>query len=386
MSQQLQRFTWTEPALCTYHNDLKKAWFVYFDFTDRLTLKTVRKQFRGKLHKYSTVKDRLREGKVFTEYWKEELRSGWNPFLKDGIHKMPYNYKVSEAFEKILALHISSLKQRAKETYTYINKSFLEWVKANRYDVNLKDFSHSMASEYMDYLIKVKKYSGRTHNDHLIVLKVLINAMIEREWTIKNPFKKIKPKETTIGRNLAYTDKEREDLKNMLYKKDRDMYYFSQIMYYCFIRRSELARLRVGDLDLQNHTITIPAAVSKNKTQESVVIPVGLEAVLKEMKLARYDKNDYLFGYRLQRTQVPYANINHISTRHNKFVKQLGIDSQKGLYSWKHSGVCVAYYATGKDIYSLMRQLRHRDLNTTQIYLKSLGLTANDVFRNAMVA
>jgi integrase/recombinase XerD len=383
---QLSRFTWTEPLLCHYDYDIKRTWFVYFDFTDRLTVQTIRKQFRGDLYKFKTVEKRKARAKEMIAFWKQELREGWNPLVKSSVHKMPYNYKVSEAFSQVLSLHLPSLKKRAVETYTYVNKKFLAWVKENRYDVDMKDFTHSMASEYMDYLITVCKYSGRTHNDHLIILKVLINAMIEREWILKNPFKKIKPKKTTIGRNLAYSDDEREALKNLLYEQDRDMYYFSQIMYYCFIRRSELAGLRICDIDMDNHTITIPADVSKNKSQESVVIPVGLEPVLKEMQLSRYNQNDFVFGYRLQRSSQPYANVNHISTRHNKFLKKLNIDSQKGLYSHKHSGVCVAYYATGKDIYSLMRQLRHRDLNTTQVYLKSLGLTQNDVFRNAMVA
>jgi integrase/recombinase XerD len=381
---QLQRFTWTEPVLCHYNYDLKRTWFVYFDFTDRLTLQTLRRQYRADLHKYKTKSSRLSRAKELIQLWRNRLSNGYNPLLKDEVHKMPYNYKVSEAFNRVLSLHLPSLKKRAKETYTYVVKKFVEWVQANRYDTYMKDFAQ--ASEYMDYLITVCKYSGRTHNDHLIILKVLINCMIEREWILKNPFKKVKPKETTIGRNLAYTDEERETLKKLLYEKDRDMYYLSQIMYYCFIRRSELAGLKIGDIDLSNHTITIPADVSKNKTQESVVIPVGLEPILKEMDLGKYSKDDYIFGYRLQRCAVPYKNINHISTRHNKFLKKLKIDSEKGLYSWKHSGVCVAYYATGKDIYSVMRQLRHRDLNTTQIYLKSLGLTSNDVFRNAMVA
>jgi integrase/recombinase XerD len=383
---QLQRFLWTEPKLCHYDYDLSKSWFVYFDFTDRLTLATVRKQFRGDINLHKTVPKRIAESKSFIFFWNDQLKNGWNPLIKGGVHKMPINYKVSEAFETVLKLHIASLKSRAKETYTYVNKKFIAWIHENRYDIYMKDFTHSMASEYMDYLISKCNYSGRTHNDHLIILKVLINAMIEREWILKNPFKKIKAKETTIGRNLAYTDDEREKLKNLLYEKDRDMYYFSQIMYYCFIRRSELARLRIGDIDLTNFTITIPADVSKNKTQESVVIPVGLEPVLKEMELHKYGKSDYIFGYKLKRSFEVYSNVNHISTRHNKFVKKLNISSEKGLYSWKATGVITAYYATKKDIYSVMRQLRHRSLETTIIYLKTLGLTQNDVFRMAMSA
>jgi integrase len=188
----------------------------------------------------------------------------------------------------------------------------------------------------------------------------------------------------TTGRNTAFTDDEKESLRKLIYKKDRWIFYFSQIMYYTFIRRTEMVNVKIGDIDQVNKTIIV--RVAKNNIQESVVIPVGLEPILKEMRIEHYPEHFYLFGRHLYPSEVPYSNVNHISTRHNKFCRQLEMDEKKGLYSWKHSGVVAAYYATGKDVYSLMRQLRHRSLETTMIYLKSLGLIQNDVFRIAMIA
>jgi integrase len=384
MSQSI--FTWTEPELCHYNYDLSKSWFVYFDFTNTLTGQTIRKQFRGYINKEKLKTERIRLGNALKQYWKNEIAAGYNPFAENGF-KMPVYYTISEAMEEILLLHLPSLGKRANETYRYMVKSFQGWLRLRNYsNLLLKDFLPIMATDYMDYLIVNKKYAGRTHNDHLIVLKTLFNRMIDREWTLSNPFRKIKMKPVSTGRNVAYTDEEMEVLKKYLYEHDRDMYYFTQIMYYCFIRRSELAQLKIEDIDLVNHTITIPGYVSKNRVQECVVIPVGLEPVLHEMQLHRYDRSNYVFGRRLVRTWLPFKNYNHISTRHNKQLQALYIDPEKGLYSWKHTGVVKAYYATNKDIYAVMRQLRHRDLNTTMIYLKSLGLVQNDVFRNAMVA
>lgn len=383
---QSQRFTWTEPALCHYNYDVKMSWFVYFDFKDSLTFKTVRKQFRGGINKVKDKDGRIMQGNALIKYWKKELQNGYNPFSdNEGVMKMPYHYTVLEAFDKILLLHLPSLRKRSKETYTYVVKFFKEWlIKKGYQHIPLRDFN--FASEYMDSLITDRGYCGRTHNDHLLILKTLINCMIDREWILKSPFKKIPNKPVSTGRNIAYSDEEREKLLKHLHAHDRDMYYFAQIMYYTFIRRSELARLKISAFDLNNHTITIPADVSKNKIQESVVISVGLEPILKEMQLKRYSPDDFIFGKGMKRTSLPYKNINHISTRHNGYLDKLDIDREKGLYSHKHTGVVKAYYATGKDIYAVMRQLRHRDLNTTQIYLKSLGLIQNDVFRNAMVA
>lgn len=157
-------------------------------------------------------------------------------------------------------------------------------------------------------------------------------------------------------------------------------------MFHTFIRRTELTCIKVKHVDLVNCSIIIPGEYAKNNAQESVVIPKDLEPVLHEMDLHKYSSEDYLFGRQMMTGPVQYKNPNWISTRHNEFIKKMGIGTEKGLYSWKHSGVCHYYYLTNKDIYAVMRQLRHRDLSTTMIYLKSMGLIQNDAFRNAMVA
>jgi integrase len=179
------------------------------------------------------------------------------------------------------------------------------------------------------------------------------------------------------------SDTERELIKRHLSQNDRQLYYFTQFIYYCFIRRSELTRLRIENIDWGNRTIVIPSHVSKNKKQESVVIPDSFFPILEQINLKSLPADYYIFGRKLQPGRQQYVNYNHISTRHNIISKSLGIDDAKGLYSWKHSGVCSLYYALSGDIYSLMRQLRHSDLKITQIYLKSLGLIDNAAVRSA---
>jgi integrase len=384
---QSQRYRYTEPALCHYDYDIEKSWFVHYTFTDTLTKKSIRVQVRKGLNYWHDKESRLKAGHSLRKSTIRQLESGYNPFLDSEKKRDPEHYTIYEAMSEILKIKLTTARSRTKESYTHMVKIFKDWLDLKGLtNIPLSQFSPAMASQYMDYLLVTKQYAGRTHNDRLTDMKTFYNAMIAREWVSKNPFKGILKQQEEIGRNLAYSESEKDALRKYLYLHDRDMYYFSQIMYYCFIRRSELSRLKVWSFDLKNKTITIPADVSKNKCQESVVIPVGLEPILREMELHKYNQNDYLFGYKLKRSTRIFKNINHISTRHNKFPPKLGIDEEKGLYSWKHTGACQAYYDTNKDVYALMRQLRHRDLNTTMIYLKSLGLTQNDVFRNAMVA
>lgn len=377
------RFSYTEPELCTYNFDVSKSWFVYFDYTDQLSGTTLRKQFRGGINRIKEKKERLLEGKALQSYWKTQLRGGWNPFVfgEDIPEDRP---RILDAFNRILTIKEASCGKRTGESYRHCIKLFSEWIVKNRLSfLYIDQLDATIARNFFDYLTLKKGYVGRTFNDKAVVLSTFSNCMIEREWIIKNPFAKIKKLPVNIGRNIAFSEDERILLREYLKRHDIRLYYFTQFIYYCFIRRSELTRLKVGNIDFKNMTIVIPSNASKNRKQESVVIPNSFAPILKEINLDKLPPDYYLFGRHLQPGPVQYVNYNHISTRHNSITKSLGIDPEKGLYSWKHSGVCALYPLLGGDVYALMRQLRHTELTTTQIYLKSLGLSDNSAVRDA---
>lgn len=366
-------------------SDTRVNWYVWFRFTDPVTGATKQLRYKKDINKYKDYKERLLHAKGLQISLLEKLKTGWHPLEKklDVIHIDT----IGTAIKHILNIKDQTLKVKTKQTYKHITKLFTEWLdKRGMLNYPVKLITPQVAQEYMDYLLLKRNYSGRTFNDHLIILRTFFNCFVERDWIIKNPFRSVKRKTATVGRNHAFSDKEKTDLEKHLRENDLRLYYLTQIMFHCFIRRTELSFLQVHHIDLVNNTIIIPGQNAKNNAQETVVIPIGLEPILKEMRLENYQPTDYIFGRRLLTGPCRYKNPNHISTRCNKIVKALGISGEKGLYSFKHTGVCHYYYATGKDVYSVMRQLRHRDLNTTMIYLKSLGLVQNDTFRNARVA
>lgn len=379
---------YTEPKISPAKPEsrhMSQDWYVWFRFFDATSGSWKQLRYKKGINEFKVYKDRLAEANALKQALKEELASGWNP-LRPNETRTIQIYSLQEALKHVETIKAATLKKKTKYAYSYILNLFREWLVANNLLLTgVKHFTPAQAQEYMDWMLMKKKYSGRTFNDHLIVLRTFFNCFIERDWITKNPFRSVKRKRQTIGRNLAYTDAERILLENELFKSDRRMYYFTQIMYHCFIRRTEMTALKVKNIDLVNLTIVIPGESAKNGFQESVVIPKGLEQVLKSMQLNKYSTEDYVFGRGLETCSRQYKNPNWISTRHNDIVKALGIDPEKGLYSWKHTGVC-SYYSAMKDPYSIMRQLRHRDLKTTMIYLKSMGLIQNDAFRNAMVA
>jgi len=382
-----QRYTWTDPVLCHYDFDLSKNWFVYFDITDSLTGDKQRKQFRGGINFYKKKNERIAEGNALASFWREQLQCGWNPFHKSA----PVQKKnILDAVNYLCSIKADTLKKRTKETYVYRQKIFVEWLTVNRLsNLPVERFNVEMANAFTDWLIAEKKFQNRTYNDFKTFLSGLFNEMIRREMLSKNPFANIKTKPVAIGRNIAFDDAELLQLKELLYRHDRELYYFTQFMYYCFIRRTELTHLRVRNIDFENMTITIPlddnSEGAKNNIQESVVMPKGFLSIINEMQLHKLPGGWFVFGRGVMPGPYQYRQPNHISARHKSFLDKhfSGIDKDKGLYSWKHSGVCKAYEKT-KDIFAIMRQCRHSDISTTQIYLKSLGLIDNAAIRNAV--
>jgi|GEM_PF-634539 len=383
---------YTEPAISPAEpksNDMSREWYVWFRFFDESTKKWKQLRFKKGINLFKVYKQRLAETNALKQALKDELESGWNPITneKPNVVDIRRDVTVMEAIERIQKIKEKTLKRKTKYAYQYILKQFKDWLtETGRQDFLAGEITSAIAQQYMDDLLLKKSYSGRTFNDHLITLRTFYNCFVEREWSTKNPFRSVKKKSQTVGRNLAYTDEERETVAKYLYENDRRLYFLTQIIYHCFIRRTEIISIKVKHIDLRNGTIIIPGENAKNRHQESVVIPQDLMPVLKEMELHKYQSEFYLFGRCLETCAEQYKNPNWISTRHNDIVKRLNIDSEKGLYSWKHTGVCKYYYLTNKDVYALMRQLRHRDLSTTMIYLKSLGLIQNDAFRNATAA
>lgn len=382
-----QKKLYTEPKLSPINPTsamMEVDWYVWFRYYDTKT--NSYKQFRYKqgINTYKVFRERLAEANALKKALLEELNAGWNP-ITDQIATTEL-YNLVDSITYINKIKAATLRKKTKYAYTYITKLFIEWLQeTNNSQLLVPNFTADMAQRYMDQLLLKKGYSGRTFNDHLICLRTFFNCFIERTWIDKNPFSSVKPKTATIGRNHAYSDAERHQLATLLKKEDERLYFLTQIMFHCFIRLTELTFLQVKHIDLLNNTIIIPGYGAKNDRQESVVIPKTLEPILRSMELYKYQQEDFVFGRRLQTCSTQFMNSNHITARHKKYTLKLNLSADKGLYSWKHTGVCSYYYSTGKDIWALMRQLRHSDLNTTQIYLKSLGLTQNDAFRNAMV-
>lgn len=376
--------SYTKPAIYPESLNPSEKWFVAFRFTNPDTGKPKQFQFRGDINKFSGKRDKLKEANSLLSVLEEKLASGWNPF-NNSVRKDRDYKTLHDLLDELLSIKKSTLKIKSYRSYLDAKNIFQKWILTS----GLKNcmpasFTPKMARTFADFMLTEKNYSGKTFNGMTGFIKTYFNMMIEREIITENPFSKIKRMQHDIGSNHAFTEREKKALINLIKEADHGLYCYVSFMYHCFIRRTELTKLKVSDIDLINRTIKINSADSKNRKQESVSIPDGLWPLVKEMDLLKYPDDYYVFAHSLKPGAVYYKNPDRITEKHKVFLKELKIAYPKTLYSWKHTGVCD-YFSKLKDPYVIMRQLRHHDLSITMVYLKSLGLTPNLEMQNAFI-
>lgn len=406
---QQETVSWTEPVLCHYNFDTTKAWFVSFTFTDKLLGKTVRKQYRNGINYTHNREERFRQGNALISLLKDKLKQGWNPIT--GTTGMPTDapMTIRDAYLRVLELKQSSLKPKSYRNYKDISGMFLKWAEEYGYDnYLLHRFNKKLAQAYMDYLLVERSYSGKSHNGQLGIHTAFCNVMVNRwkEALPVNPFAGIELLPESTGRNVAYSEDEARALMAWLRFRDIRLYYAANIMFHCYIRKTELCELRVRDFNFKERTITVNSDAAKNRTQDSVTMPEGLMPILEEMKLQAFPPDHYVFGHLMETSRKKICKADVLSDKHLKYIRECREGKKKALafsfeneeaynavrvlaedktfYSWKHTGV-VLYWSIVKDVYYMMRQLRHSDMKTTMIYLKSLGLMPNEAFRNAKI-
>jgi integrase len=145
------------------------------------------------------------------------------------------------------------------------------------------------------------------------------------------------------------------------------------MQFYCFLRPgAELRHVTVGDVDLDRKLIRVSAETAKNGRFEYVKIPRPLQEYLLGMNLEDYPSTFFLIGTDGRPSeQIIYEN--YLGEHFRQVRAALKFPDKYKFYSFKHSGA-INFMMNGGNVLSLMRQLRHKSLNTTEVYLRSIGV------------
>ena len=276
---------------------MNKIWVIEYFVKNPFTNQLERKRNRVKPLKSITARKKL--AKQMVHNINQKLTTGWNPFITEG------NFR---HFEKAISLlnsflnkceldlKRSNLSKLTHKSYKSHINIFINYLNDNNYnDLFIIDLNSNIIRDFLDLKFYQDNCSGRTRNNYLNTLNTFCNFLIKRKYITENPCQYIEKVKESEKQRVYIQPEYREQIFEY-YKNNNENYLTLCMMcYYCFIRRTELSKLKVKDVFLKNQIIYIESGISKNSKSQPVTIPdQAIPYIKKHIKDA--NSEHYIFG------------------------------------------------------------------------------------------
>jgi integrase len=414
----MEKFTYKEPKLCKDRAD--KKWFIRYSvkFEGEKDFSPVKEYGRfylgGKsLNLISDIKEREKAAEKILKAIKRDLEDGV-------LIKIPETLKALDdkaikesqrlTYDNCLKIYFAdkgydkpTVKQeRTFKTIESLHRlQFRPYLEKNGLVDDVTKIGKAEILGFLDFYFnhpdpEIRWKANKTYNHKKTLLSTFFSTLVEKDLITINPAKMVKSKsKQTSVRFAVFTKEERDILFDFL---DNWKYPFvaaiSRVIYYSYIRGSELSRLRVSDFDLQTRKIRVHPDIAKGQKDhkvKSVIMPVQLKEAL-EVYLSKFEHQPdwYMFGanYRPAKTRTGIFWIDRFKDAMDIIkLENPGKFNRPGLtpYALKHSGVTHfvndnASKRTSTELYRyLQAQCRHTRFEQTQEYLADLELTIETV-------
>ncbi len=288
----------------------------------------------------------------------------------------------NQYFEKYSRLFLDysnrrGFSNRTAKHYTSSLRKFFAFFKNNKKEIQTLDaITRRDIVDYQNFLYSQKSLSMRTMGFNLYALKTFFKFLVQEEFLLSNPASDIEmPKVgNTLPRNIL-SESEISLLLNSIYMNSplniRDKA-IMEVLYSTGIRISECINLQISDILEEEGLIRI----TQGKGKKDRIIPIGetalkflkyyiLEARPQLMRDEAESDNKIFLNYTGRKFAFS-GNMNPILRKH---FKNAGIKKKISCHAFRHT--CATHMLKGKaSIRHVQEQLGHKNLNTTQKYLR----------------
>lgn len=246
------------------------------------------------------------------------------------------------------------------------------------YNRNINYFLDWLGNQTLDNkcIQQYTKHLQQTTNRNAISLNTLLRSVkIWLDWCynedyISTPIK-VQYLKTSQQPKEIYSD---DDIKRLLKNPKINSCSYSELRCWCQctlflttgIRRSSLLNIRLEDINWHNNTIKL--IHTKNKQIQYVSIPDETAKAIKLWMKYRVNNSEYLFTT-IRGTQL---NENSITRDIATYNRSRGV-SVTSVHAFRHT-FATKLVQRGVDVFTVCKLLGHKDIQTTQIYLKGLDV------------
>jgi integrase len=340
---------------------------------DPITERMVRKRLR--VNKLKTKAQNIARAREIALEINDKLAMGWNPLLpqETATKFMP----LKTALRDFLKNHERNIKEGTIRSDTMRSyRSFVNGILGYLGESTpyCYQFDKAFIGKFLDFQYHNKGNSARTRNNYLSFVHNFCNWMVDKGIVRYNEAAGIKSVKEPAKRRVEIDAMTLDAIFKYLEGLPGNYYGLCLTIYLCFVRRTELANLRVYHFDFSRSILTIPAHFSKNQKEGKVTIPDRLRDVLLPV-FQGASLNDFAFSDD-QFFPGPYkAAPKKISDQWVKVRKALNLPPEFQFYSLKDTGITKLLMA-GVPGVKVRDQARHYDLSVTDKYVRhgvSLG-------------
>ena len=343
-------------------------------------------RFRVTVPKLKSRKEQIKHGKKIELEINKKLDSGWLPY---------YSNKKTNEFKTFEFCATKLIEQTRKEVekndkrpdtlraYTSYLNMINTYVKQKNIKLNLVfEFNFDFAIDYLDWIYFERENSARTFNNHLQFMTTFVKFCIRHGYLKEDFTNHIQQKDKGEKIRKIIPSNEKEILKTILIENPN---YFALCMltYFCFVRRTEITKLKVSDVNLQAGYIVLSSQISKNKKTESVTIPNNYLPILAN-HIADANSNDYLFSSNNFGPGIIQLDPKKISDTWAIIRAKNNIAKESQFYSLKDTGI-TDLLETGMPAIKVRDQARHHDLRITESYTNR-NKTCDEFVRNSKLS
>jgi len=345
-----------------------KEWRIVFYVKNPITEKLESKRPRVKPLKSITERRKLAKRMILEI--NKRLESGWNPFYSNkGTKELTKFADTLKLFMKRIKIEYDENNLRYDTYKTYrsqitILENYLEEINAK--DMLSYKFDVDFVGAYLDNIRYEKGRSARTRDNYLGFLGTLSVFLLQKKYIAANPTENFNKINKKVKKRVLVPETLRDIIFDYWKGKNESYLTLCMTCYYCLIRRTELTKLRVGDVSLKNSTIWIDGEDSKNKKSNAITIPNELMPFLVEhLKTAK--QTDYLFSNDNFAPGSAKIHPDRVTKSWAKMRTELEINKNIDWYSLKDSGITDLLRA-GVPLISVRDQARHHSSAQTDTY------------------
>lgn len=313
--------------------------------------------------------ERIKHGKKIVLEINTRLAEGWSPFLEETGKNYKTFTEVVEGFLKHLKKQLKDGVVREDTLRTYnsnlnlLQQFFIE----KRIKITFAlEINKKLCVQYLDWVYIDRNNSPRTRNNHLSFLKLFCSFLVSRGIINENPVNGVLPMKTPPKKREVFPQDVKDKINEQLQTYDNGFYALCMTTYFCLIRNTELGKILVNMVNLEESSIFLPKEISKNKKDEFITIPSQFLPILKK-HIGNSNPNNYLFSsnnFNVGAVQMP---VRKIATAWEKLRKELNLESKYQFYSLKDTGI-TDLLNSGIPAIKVRDQARHYDIKITELY------------------